>query len=112
MADRWTGRWSRCRGSPAPRGTAPGEDRSDHLGHVRSHGVPEAGFKYLVAVPVAAVETPAARLVSRVERGTVVAAWEPWGQVHVLGWGTTHVSFGLRVFVSQAYAQFSDIFSF
>lgn len=35
----WRGRWSRCRGSRAPRGTAPGRkhrDQSDHLSHVRS----------------------------------------------------------------------------
>ena len=84
----WMGRWSRCLGSQALQGTAPDarKDQSDHLSHVRSSP------KYLVAVPIPAVETATAGLVSRVEGRGVIAAGEARGQVNILSWGTTHVS--------------------
>ena len=83
----WMGRWNRCLGSQALQGTAPTrKDQSDHLSHVRSSP------KYLVAVPIPAVETATAGLVSRVEGWGVIAAGETRGQVNILSWGTTHVS--------------------
>ena len=59
---------------------------------VTSERVPEGSFKYLVAVPIPAVETATAGLVSGVEGRGVVAAGEARGQVDILSWGTTHVS--------------------
>ena len=59
---------------------------------VTSDQVPEGSFKYLVAVPIPAVETATAGLVSGVEGRGVVAAGEARGQVDILSWGTTHVS--------------------